>query len=121
MSKFEIKQTETGWRFDLKAGNGESVAASEVYETRAACIKGVRSVIKNCTAGIEDRTVHPVAQVRNPKFEIFNDRTGAFRFRLKAKNGKIIAVSEGYATKAGCENGIASIKRNAPDALVEEG
>lgn len=49
------------------------------------------------------------------KFEIFNDKAGEFRFHLKAGNGEIILASEGYKKKSGAENGIASVKRNAPD------
>jgi len=58
----------------------------------------------------------------NAKFEIFKDATGEFRFRLKAPTGEIIAVSEGYTTKANCLNGIESVKKNASVAeLVELG
>lgn len=49
------------------------------------------------------------------KFEIFEDKASEFRFRLKAGNGEIILSSEGYTAKASCENGIASVKENAPD------
>jgi uncharacterized protein YegP (UPF0339 family) len=55
-----------------------------------------------------------------PKFEIFKDTSNEFRFRLKAPNGEIIAISEGYTTKASCLNGIKSVKKNAPIAEVEE-
>ena len=54
------------------------------------------------------------------KFEIYKDKAGEFRFRLKAGNGEIIAVGEGYSSKDACKNGIESIKKNAPDAEVVE-
>ncbi len=54
------------------------------------------------------------------KFEVFTDKSGKYRFRLKAGNGEIIASSEAYESKAGCMNGIESVKKNAPDAKVEE-
>ena len=54
------------------------------------------------------------------KFEIYKDNAGKYRFRLKAGNGEIIAVGEGYESKQGCENGIASVRRNAPTAEVED-
>lgn len=120
MAKFLIKQTATGFRFDLKAANGENIAASEVYATRAACVKGIQSLIACCQGPVEDHTVQPVVFVKNPKYELFADKTGKFRFRLKAKNGKVVAVSEGYTTKASCENGIASVKQNAPEAEIEQ-
>jgi len=117
MGKFTMKKTNTGWNFNLKAGNGEIIAVSEVYSSTAACRKGIASVMKNATAaGVEDQTEG--ASAKNPKFEIFVDRGGEFRFRLKARNGKIIAASEGYSSKSGCENGIASVRSNAPGAAT---
>lgn len=55
-----------------------------------------------------------------PKFEIYTDAAGKFRFRLIAPNGETIAVGEAYASKAGCKNGIESVKKNAPKATVED-
>ncbi|OGC81107.1 MAG: DUF1508 domain-containing protein [candidate division Zixibacteria bacterium RBG_16_43_9] len=55
-----------------------------------------------------------------PFFEIQKDKTGKFRFRLKAANGEIIAVSEAYETKKACEDGIASMKKNAPVAKIKD-
>lgn len=118
MGKFVIKQTATGFKFDLKAGNGEVIATSEIYTTEAACIKGLESVKACCTGEVEDQTVEPVEAKKHPKFELYTDKSGEFRFRLKAKNGQIIATSESYKTKASCENGIESVKKNAPDAEV---
>ena len=121
MGKFVVKATKTGFVFNLKAGNGEVIATSEVYTTEAACMKGVESVRKNAAdAKLEDQTVAEVAAVTNPKFEMYTDKAGEFRFRLKARNGEIIAVSEGYKAKASCLNGIDSVRRNAPDAAVEK-
>lgn len=71
-------------------------------------------------AKLEDQTVENVEKVTNPKFEVYVDKAGEFRFRLKARNGEIIAVSEGYKAKASCLNGIESIRKNAPEAPVVE-
>jgi len=122
MGKFVISTVKTGVKFNLKAGNGQVIATSEVYTTAAACKNGIASVQKNApVANVEDQTVAGYAEVKNPKFEIYTDKAGEFRFRLKAGNGQIIAVSEGYASKASCENGIESVKKNAVDAdIVEE-
>ena len=121
MGKFVVKATKTGFVFNLKAGNGETIATSEIYTTEAACMKGVESVRKNAAdAKLEDQTVAEVAAVTNPKFEMYTDKAGEFRFRLKARNGEVIAVSEGYKAKASCLNGIDSVRRNAPDAAVEK-
>jgi len=116
MGKFVVKHTATGVKFDLKAGNGEVIATSEVYTTEAACLKGIESVKTNCTGAVEDQTVEGFEAVKHPKFELYEDKGGEFRFRLKAKNGEVIATSEGYKTKTSCLNGIESVKKNAPDA-----
>ena len=119
MGKFVVKTTKTGFVFNLKAGNGEVIANSEVYTTENACKKGIASVQKNAPiAKLEDQTVADFASVTNPKFEIYTDKAGEFRFRLKARNGEIIATGEGYKTKASCLNGVESIRKNAPDAAV---
>ena len=121
MGKFVVKATKTGFVFNLKAGNGEVIATSEIYTTEAACMKGVESVRKNAAdAKLEDQTVDEAAAVTNPKFELYTDKAGEFRFRLKARNGEVIAASEGYKAKASCLNGIDSVRRNAPDAAVEK-
>lgn len=52
------------------------------------------------------------------KFEISKDKSGKFRFHLKAANGEIIAASQAYDTKAGVEKGIASVKANASAAKI---
>ena len=118
MGKFVIKETKSGIYFNLKAGNGEIIATSEVYNSETACKNGIKSVQTNCTASIEDQTVENFTQVKNPKYEIFTDKAGEFRFRLKARNGEIIATSEGYKSKSGCLNGIESVQKNAPTAEV---
>lgn len=114
MGKFVIRKTKTGFVFNLKAANGEVIASSEVYTTLASCKKGVASVQKNAPiASIEDQTVENYTVEKNPKFEIYVDKAKEFRFRLKATNGQIIAVSEGYKAKASCINGVESVKKNA--------
>ena len=120
MGKFVVKETKTGYVFNLKAGNGEVIAVSEVYTTEAACMKGVASVRRNAVAAkLEDQTVEEVQKVTNPKFEVYLDKAGEYRFRLKARNGEIIATGESYKSKPSCLNGIESIRKNAPDAKVE--
>ena len=121
MGKFVIRKTATGIKFDLKAGNGEVIATSEVYESEAACRNGVESVRKNApVANVEDQTVEGFEKAKCPKFELYADKAGEFRFRLKATNGQVIAVSEGYKAMASCKNGVESVKKNAPEAEVIE-
>ncbi len=117
--KFEIKVTAKGnYMFNLKAGNGQVIATSESYASLDACEKGIESVKKNSQAAIEDQTVADFDKVAHPKYEVYNDKAGEVRFRLKAANGQIIATGESYKSKASCLKGIASIKNNAPDAKV---
>ena len=119
MGKFVIRNTNTGIKFDLKAGNGEVIATSEVYTTEAACKKGIASVQKNApVAGVENQTVEGYAAEKHPKFEVYADKAGEYRFRLKATNGQVIATSEGYKALASCMNGIESGKKNAVDAEI---
>lgn len=123
MSKFVIRNVASGIKFDLKATNGQVIATSEVYTTEAACRNGIASVQKNAPiAGVENQTEENYATVSHPKFEMYQDKAGEYRFRLKATNGQVIAVSEGYTAKASCINGIESVKKNAAEAeIVEEG
>ena len=112
--KFVLKQGSTGFNFNLVAGNNEIIGTSQVYASRVTAKKGIASVQKNAPiAEIEDKTIE-AAKLKNPKFELYLDKRGEFRFRLLAANGQNILASEGYKEKASCKNGIASVKKNAP-------
>ena len=120
MGKFLIKKTNTGYTFNLKAANGETIATSEVYNTKSSCMSGIKSVKTNAPiARLEDLTDENTSKVTNPKFETYLDKAGEYRFRLKARNGKVIAVSEGYSAKKSCMNGVESVRKNSPDAKIE--
>lgn len=120
MGKYRIQKVPTGYKFNLLAANGQIIAASEIYTTHAACLQGIESVRKNAPiANFEDHCIEPIAVQKHPKFELYRDRAGEFRFRLKARNGEIIAFGEGYTTKANCQKGIESIRKNA-DSPIEE-
>ena len=107
MGKFVISKRKNGeFQFNLKAGNGQTILASEGYSTKAACENGVESVKKNASD--------------DSKYERKNSSSGKFHFNLKAGNGQVIGSSEMYESAAGMENGIESVKKNAPDATVEE-
>ena len=108
MGKFIVSTRKNGEiQFNLAAGNGQVILTSEGYTTKAACLNGVESVRKN-------------SQDDN-RFEKYTTESGAFRFRLKATNGQIIGSSENYTTQAACDNGVESVKKNAPEAtLVDE-
>ena len=118
MGKFEVKEVATGFVFNLKADNGQVIATSQTYKSKKTCLAGIESVRKNCAVAVEDQTVEGFEAVKHPKYEIYTDKAGEFRFRLKASNGEIIAASQGYTAKESCENGIASIGKNAPEAEI---
>ena len=121
MGKYVIKEAKNGPMFNLKAGNGEIIATSEVYSSKSACRKGIESVMKNApVAKVEDQSEKDYQTLANPKFEIYKDKKGEFRFRLTALNGKTIAVSEGYSDKKSCQHGIESVRKNALSKTVEE-
>ena len=120
MGKFVVKNAKNGgFVFNLKAGNGEVIATSEIYTTEGAALNGIESVRKNAIeAKLEDQTVENFEKQTNPKFKVYKDKAG--EFRLKARNGEIIATGESYKAKASCLNGIDSIKRNADSEVVKE-
>jgi len=119
MSKFEVYKDAGGkFRFRLRGRNNRIVAVGEAYERRASCVRGIKSVQKNCDAEIEDLTIKG-RKVRNPKYQIYKDAAGKFRFRLKAPNGEIIAEGEAYETKESCLKGI-EVVRSSSDAKIED-
>ena len=121
MGKFVVRETNTGVKFNLVAGNGEIIGVSEVYTTVSACKNGIESVKKNAPiAAVEDQTAEGYTVEKCPKFEIYTDKGGEYRFRLKARNGEIILASEGYSQKSGCKNGIESVRKNSEGEIVKE-
>jgi uncharacterized protein len=104
--KFEIKQSTNGkYHFNLKAGNGQIILSSEMYESKSACENGIASVKKN--AADEGR------------FERRTSSAGDPYFILKAGNHQEIGRSETYqGGAAAMENGIQSVMKNAPDADI---
>jgi len=120
MGKFIVKATKAGFMFELKASNGEVIATSEVYSSESSCLIGIESVKKNGPiANLDDLTSESKEKVVNPKYEVYLDKAGEYRFRLKARNGEIIAVSEGYKEKRGCLNGIESVRKNSAASEIE--
>ncbi len=120
MGKFIIREKNEKYSFRLKAGNGEVIATSQLYKSLQTCKAGIASVAQNAPiAALEDQTVEGFQTQKHPKFEVYLDNAGEYRFRLKAKNGQNIAASEGYKALQSCLNGIESVRRNAADAKTE--
>ncbi len=125
MGKFEIRRTSAGLVFHLKARNGETIAVSQRYASMEGCYKGIASVIRHAPhAAVEDQTQRDFAPEKNPKFEIYRDRAGRYRFRLVARNGQNIASGGGYSTKENCRKGIESLRRQCtqqpPEIVVQD-
>jgi uncharacterized protein YegP (UPF0339 family) len=106
-AKFEIKQSESGkYHFNLKAGNGEPILSSQMYADKNGAKNGVESVKKNAAD--------------DGRFERKTAKDGSPYFVLKAANAEVIGTSEMYSSASAMENGIAPVKKNAPDAQVVE-
>lgn len=107
MGTFVIKKRTNGeFQFDLKAANGQIILTSEGYSAKAGCENGIESVRKNA----QD----------DAKFERKTSANGKYYFNLKATNGQVIGKSEMYESEASRDNGIESVKKNAPDAKVDD-
>lgn len=120
MGKFTIREKNEKYSFRLKAGNGEIIGSSQMYKSLQTCKAGINSVRNNApAANLEDQTKEGFEVQKHPKFEVYADNAGEFRFRLKAKNGQNIIASEGYKALKSCLNGVESVRRNAPEAEVE--
>ncbi|WP_353719434.1 YegP family protein [Dyadobacter sp. 676] len=107
MGKFVISKRASGeFQFNLKAGNGQVILGSEGYTTKAACVNGIESVKKNA----QD----------DARFERLTSKNNKYYFVLKATNGQAIGNSEMYESVASRDNGIESVKKNAPEAEVDD-
>jgi len=122
MGKFVISKTKNEeYTFCLKATNGQIILeAGESFKTLATCKNSIESVKKNALSHVEDQTVEGFETLTHPKYELYLDKAGEYRFRLKARNGEPIGKSEGYKAKASALNGIESIGKNAPEGEVIE-
>ena len=120
--KFELKKAKDGrYHFNLYASNHVLIARSQIYSSSTKAMQGINSVISNAPrAQIEDQTLKTAITVPFPKWEIYLDNAGQYRFRLCASNGSCICHSRGYTTKASCKNGIDSITRFANDAEIKK-
>ena len=105
--KFELKKSKDGqFMFNLKATNGQVILTSELYKTKPSAESGIESVRKN--------------SAREGAFEVKANAKGEPYFFLKAANGQEVGRSEYYSSTKAMENGIESVKKNAPEAKVED-
>lgn len=105
MGKFILKKRSNGeYQFNLEAANGQVILTSEGYTAKASCQNGIASVKTN--APLDNR------------YDRKEAKNGKYYFNLKAGNGEIIGTSQMYASTAGRDNGIESVKTNAPAAEI---
>ena len=105
--KFELKKSKDGqFMFNLKAANGQVILTSELYKTKPSAENGIESVRKN--------------SAREGAFEVKANAKGEPYFILKATNNQEVGRSEYYSSTKAMENGIESVKKNAPEARVED-
>ena len=103
---FELKKSGDKYHFVLKSGNGQVILSSQMYASKTGAQNGIASVQKNCG---DDKC-----------FEKKTAKNGKFHFNVKSTNGQIIGSSQMYAAEAGMNNGIESVRKNAPGAAVKE-
>jgi len=105
--KFEVyKDKAGGFRFRLKAANGQNILSSEGYNSKASCMNGVESVKKNS---------------QNPdRFVKKTTPSGKFRFNLTASNGQVVGTSQSYASQSGCNNGMKSVAQCSRGASTDD-
>jgi len=104
---FELKNKDgSGYHFTLKAKNGQVILNSEVYQSKTAALNGISSIQEHATEKV--------------KYERKTAKDGKFFFSLKSNNGQVIGSSQMYSSESGMENGINSVRENAPNADTKE-
>lgn len=107
MSKFIVTKSSNGeHRFKLNASNGETILVSEGYSSKAACTNGIDSVKTNAS--------------HDERYEKKISTNSKYYFNLKSTNGQVIGTSQMYESSSGRDNGIISVKNNAPTATIDD-
>lgn len=107
MGTFELKKAENGkFHFNLKAGNGQIVATSQMYASKESALNGIESVRKNAAD--------------DGRYGRLCAKDGSPYFTLKAGNGQVIGQSQRYSGEKAREAGIESVKAHAPDAVADD-
>lgn len=116
---FQIKKTDTGYNFLLLAANGQPIGSSQVYKSLKSAVAGANAVKKASEAAeTEDQTKEGFEEKKNPKFVVYLDKGGEYRFRLQSSNGQNVLASQAYTTLESCQNGVASVVKNAAESEI---
>lgn len=118
MGKFTVQKVKGGYKFNLKAGNGQIIATSSPFLTPALCMNAIEGVKRCAGSPVEDQTVSYGEKFNAPKYEIYHNAKDEKCFRLRDERGEILMCSEGYTAKRSCKTGISSVVTNAADAPV---
>ena len=120
--KFDIRRAKDGrFFFNLYASNYVVIAYSQMYSSTQSAMTGIKSVMANAAISpIEDTTLKKPTSLPFPKWEIYIDRAGEYRFRLYSSNGNCVCHSHGYSTKATCKGGIESIIRFSKESDISK-
>ena len=121
MGKFTVQQLRAGYKFNLKAGNGQIIASSGVFHVMEDCLAAIARVKECAMAGVEDQTLHAHPPLPFPKFQVRHNERGAVCFYLYDAKGELLVHSKQYTAKRSCLAGIRSMAENAPDAEVITG
>lgn len=104
---FELDKSSNGqYKFNLKAGNGETILTSELYTSKNAAENGIHSV----------QTNSPLSE----RYELKDAINGKFYFNLRAANHQIIGTSQMYTTRQSRDTGITSVKTNGPVTIIKD-
>ncbi|MBO4929715.1 MAG: YegP family protein [Clostridia bacterium] len=121
MGMFTVQRVKAGFKFNLKAGNGQIIASSRVYHLMDECLAAIEKVKQFAHAPVEDQTLSSAPTLPFPKFEVKHHERGGISFFLLDDSGTVLAHGKGYTAKRSCLAGIRSIAENAPDAPVITG
>ena len=118
MGMFTVQELRAGYKFNLKAGNGQIIASSKVYHLLADCLSAIERVKECANAPVEDQTVRDYTPLPFPKYEVRHTDRGSISFFLRDHKGTELVHGKCYTAKRSCLAGIHSIGENAPDAEI---
>lgn len=118
MGMFTVQELKAGYKFNLKAGNGQIIASSKAYHVLADCLSAIEQVRRCAHAPVEDQTVRDYKPLPFPKYEVRHTERGGISFFLRDHQGVELVHGKWYTAKRSCLAGIHSIGEHAPDAKV---
>lgn len=118
MTCFTVRHLKTGYRFHLKAGNGQVIASSQPCDRVEDCLRGIEQARACADAPVEDQTLHAFPVCPCPKYLLRGDLRKGFTFSLCGPDGALLMHSKTYTAKRSCQTGIGSVRRSLAQAQV---